>query len=201
MNERIAQSQRWVSDIKSCPTNSIYWTRGWLRPCARHIVTSPGLSFLICQTEGWTPLGALATGAERQGAGPAPRWGPFLDLSRRLWAPQRNCFSSLGLSFPIWTEGSGGLTHAWAVEQVTRRVPGAHGQPRERQKQQQERHTRRQGRRCPRGGSHIGPRARALRGSEAGREGKARASAPLPSAPARRPRAAPAALAGGQAGP
>lgn len=54
MNERIAQSQRWVSAIKSCPTNSIYWTQGWLRPCARHIVTSPGLSFLICQTEGWT---------------------------------------------------------------------------------------------------------------------------------------------------
>jgi len=112
--------------------------------------------------EGWTekPLSVFATGAESRGAGPVRRWSPFPDLSRRLWAPQRSGFFP-GLGFPTWTEGSGGLTHAWAVEQVTGRIPGAHGQPRERQKQQQERHTRRQERRCPRGGAHSGSSARA----------------------------------------
>lgn len=153
--------------------------------------------------EGWTqrPFTAVATEAERQGAGHAPRCGSLQDTSRYLWVPQKRAFSSLGLSFPIREEGSGGLTHAWAVEQVTGRVPGACRQPRERQNQQQERHAHQQGRRCPRGGAHDGSGARARRDAEAGREGGARASAPLPAVPTRRPRAAPAALAGRRAGP
>lgn len=112
-----------------------------------------------------------ATKAKQQGAACARSQGRNLSMagqychlpSRReeggqprgevVWVPRR-APSSLRASVSPFEQGwglehGGGLTHAWAVEQVTSRVPGARGQPWEQQQQeqqQQERDTQRPGR-------------------------------------------------------
>lgn len=103
MNERIAQ--RSVASVTSpAPLHLVDWAGLDLEP--RHL-NSPGLSILICQMEAWTKraLSALATRAERQEAGPAPRWGLFSDMPRRLLGASEERLLLSGPQFPHLSRG------------------------------------------------------------------------------------------------